>query len=149
MARRDPIPLICCQDVVLPVNLVNLWFNHLAVVKDSLKMPRFIGSTSHPVRRQARSGALVPTRSLSPMTILLTVITPQGLEMGVGGGVSGWREVGREAESLKLQGPGFEEAMPGGEPFPDPSPPGLRLLHPSSSPEAVLLSASCMPWWAE
>lgn len=30
-----------------------------------------------------------------------------------------------------------EEAMPGGEPFPDPSPPGLRLLHPSSSPEAL------------
>ena len=92
MARRDPIPLICCQDAMLPVILVNLWFNHLAVVKDSLKMPRFIGNTSHPVRRQARSGALVPTCSLSPMTILLTVITPQCLEMGVGGGVSGWRE---------------------------------------------------------
>lgn len=51
MAGRGPAPLICCQDSGLPVTLVSLGLNHLAVVKDSLKSRGLLGT--RPARREA------------------------------------------------------------------------------------------------
>lgn len=71
---RGPAPLICCQDSGLPVTLVGLGLNHLAVVKDSLKSWGLLGG------RPGREPVYPLVLPVSPTTKLLTVTNPDGVE---------------------------------------------------------------------